>query len=54
MRAHPDELMRGYRALTSAAAQRPGSKAGAIIVVAIWISGAAALGWIVFSHWRNV
>jgi hypothetical protein len=53
MRAHPDEVMRGYRAMASAAAQRPGSKAGAIIVVAIWISG-AALGWIAVIHWRNV
>jgi uncharacterized membrane protein YkvA (DUF1232 family) len=44
----PENVMLEYRAVASAAAQRPSSKAGAIIIVALWISGAAALGWIVF------
>ena len=50
----PEQVMLEYRAMASAAAQRPSSKAGAIIIVAFWISGAAALGWIVFIHWRNI
>jgi uncharacterized membrane protein YkvA (DUF1232 family) len=50
----PENVMIEYRAVASAAAQRPSSKAGAIVIVALWISGAAALGWIVFAHWRNV
>jgi uncharacterized membrane protein YkvA (DUF1232 family) len=50
----PEQVMLECRAIASAAAQRPSSKAGAIIIVALWISGAAALGWIVFIRWRNV
>jgi uncharacterized membrane protein YkvA (DUF1232 family) len=48
----PEEVMRECRAMASAAAQRPVSKAAAIIIVALWISGAALLGWIAFIHWR--
>jgi uncharacterized membrane protein YkvA (DUF1232 family) len=48
----PEQVMREYRAMASAAAQRPVSKAAAIIIVALWISGAALLGWIAFIHWR--
>ena len=48
----PEDVMREYRAMASAAAQRPVSKAAAIIIVALWISGAALLGWIAFVHWR--
>jgi uncharacterized membrane protein YkvA (DUF1232 family) len=47
----PEDLMREYRAMASAAAQRPVSKAAAIIIVALWISGAALLGWMVFAYW---
>jgi uncharacterized membrane protein YkvA (DUF1232 family) len=46
----PEQVMLEYRAIANAAAQRPSSRAGATIVVALWISGAAALGWIVFIH----
>jgi uncharacterized membrane protein YkvA (DUF1232 family) len=48
----PEEVMREYRAIANAAAQRPSSKAGMIAIVALWISGAAVLGWIVLVHWR--
>jgi uncharacterized membrane protein YkvA (DUF1232 family) len=48
----PDDVMREYRATASAAAQRPVSKAAAIIIVALWISGAALLGWMAFVYWR--
>lgn len=48
----PEDVMREYRAMASAAAQRPVSKAAAIIIVAIWISGAALLGWMAFVYWR--
>jgi uncharacterized membrane protein YkvA (DUF1232 family) len=49
----PEDVMREYRAKASAAAQRPVSKAAAIIIVALWISGAALLGWMAFVvYWR--
>jgi uncharacterized membrane protein YkvA (DUF1232 family) len=48
----PEEVMREYRAVASAAAQRPVSKAAAAVIVALWISGAALLGWIALVHWR--
>jgi uncharacterized membrane protein YkvA (DUF1232 family) len=47
----PDDVMREYRAMASAATQRPVSKAAAIIIVALWISGAALLGWMAFVYW---
>jgi uncharacterized membrane protein YkvA (DUF1232 family) len=46
----PEDVMREYRAMASAAAQRPISKSAAIIIVALWISGAALLGWVAFAH----
>jgi uncharacterized membrane protein YkvA (DUF1232 family) len=48
----PEDVMREYRAIASAAAQRPVSKAAAIIIVALWISGAVLLGWMSFVYWR--
>ena len=48
----PEDVMHEYRAIASAAAQRPVSKAAAIIIVALWISGAALLGWVAFVYWR--
>jgi uncharacterized membrane protein YkvA (DUF1232 family) len=52
IRLIPEDVMREYRAVASAAAQRPVSKAAAIIIVALWISGAALLGWMAFVYWR--
>ena len=48
----PEQVMYEYRAMASAAAQRPVSKTGAILIVAAWLSGAALLGWITVTHWR--
>jgi uncharacterized membrane protein YkvA (DUF1232 family) len=48
----PEDVMREYRAMASAAAARPVSKAAAVTIVALWISGAAMLGWMAFVHWR--
>jgi uncharacterized membrane protein YkvA (DUF1232 family) len=48
----PEEVMGKYRAVASAAAERPVSRTAAIVIIAWWISGAALLGWIVFVHWR--
>jgi uncharacterized membrane protein YkvA (DUF1232 family) len=48
----PKDVMDEYRAAASLAAQRPVSKAAAMVIVALWISGAAMLGWIAFVHWR--
>src|SRR4051812_35247786 len=47
----PEGLMREYRTVASAAARPPVSKAAAIIIVAVWISGAALVGWMTFVHW---
>jgi uncharacterized membrane protein YkvA (DUF1232 family) len=47
----PEQVMRECRANASADAQLTVSKAGAIVIVICWISGAAVLGWIVFVHW---
>ncbi|MEA2940715.1 MAG: hypothetical protein QOD09_1244 [Bradyrhizobium sp.] len=48
----PEDVMREHRAMASMAEQRPVSTAAAFIIVALWISGAALLGWIAFVHWR--
>jgi uncharacterized membrane protein YkvA (DUF1232 family) len=48
----PEDLMDEYRTAASVAAQRPVSKAAAMVIVTLWISGAAMLGWIAFVHWR--
>lgn len=48
----PEDVMREYRAMASAAAPRPVNKAAAVIIVALWISGAALLGWMAFVYWR--
>ncbi|HEV7879650.1 YkvA family protein [Bradyrhizobium sp.] len=47
----PEDVMREYRAMASAAVQRPVSKAAAIIIVALWISGVALLGWAALVYW---
>ena len=48
----PDEVMDEYRAIASAAAARPVSRIAAVVIAALWISGAALLGWIALLHWR--
>jgi uncharacterized membrane protein YkvA (DUF1232 family) len=48
----PDDVMDEYRAIAGAVAERPVSRTAATVIVALWISGAALLGWIVLVHWR--
>ena len=50
----PDEVIAEYRAIASEAEQRPRSKGAAIIIIAIWIFGAAMLGWVGFAHWGRL
>jgi uncharacterized membrane protein YkvA (DUF1232 family) len=47
----PEDVMSEYRAIASAAAERPVSKAGAIVIIAVWILAAVALGWIAYVRW---
>ena len=47
----PLQVMAEYRAIASAAGERPRSKAAAITIVAIWIIAAALLGWAGWSRW---
>jgi uncharacterized membrane protein YkvA (DUF1232 family) len=48
----PEHVMEEYRIIASAAAARPVSRTAAIVIIALWISGAALLGWIAFVRWR--
>src|ERR1700687_1432472 len=47
----PEEVMAECRPVADEAAMRPRSNAAAITIVAIWILGAATLGWIGFAYW---
>jgi len=49
----PEEVMAEYRAVADEAAMRPRSNAAAIAIVAIWILGAATLGWFGFAYWAR-
>jgi uncharacterized membrane protein YkvA (DUF1232 family) len=49
----PKDIMAECRAIASEAATRPHGKVAAIIVVAIWIVGAALLVWVAFIHWSR-
>ena len=42
----PDGLFAEHRAAAAAAAERPGSTAGALIVVALWIAAAGLTAWL--------
>jgi uncharacterized membrane protein YkvA (DUF1232 family) len=48
----PDDVMAEVRAQASEAAQRPRSRAAAIIIT-IWILAAAALGWLALAYWAR-
>jgi len=47
----PKEIMAECRAIASEAEMRPHGKVVAIIIVAIWIVGAALLAWAVLAYW---
>lgn len=46
-----EEVLAEVRVKASEAGTRPLSKVAAIVVIAIWIVGAAALGWAAFAYW---
>ena len=50
----PEPAMAGYRAKADEVMQRPhNGKIAAIVIIAIWIFGAAWLGWLGLSRWRR-
>jgi uncharacterized membrane protein YkvA (DUF1232 family) len=49
----PREVMAQYRAEANEAARRPRNWGTAIIILAIWIVGAVALGWAALAHWER-
>ena len=42
------ELMDEFRARAASAAVRPGGRAGAVAVAAIWLAAASGIGWLVW------
>jgi uncharacterized membrane protein YkvA (DUF1232 family) len=44
----PNELMAEYRAKADEAASQPGSKAGMVAIILLWIAGAGMLGWFLY------
>jgi uncharacterized membrane protein YkvA (DUF1232 family) len=50
----PEQAMAEYRARADEAMQRPrDSKLAAIVIIAIWMCGAALMIWLVLSRWRR-
>ena len=49
----PNEVMAEYRTKADEARQRPRSRGAAIVIVAIWMVGAAALGWAGYAYWNR-
>jgi uncharacterized membrane protein YkvA (DUF1232 family) len=50
----PEQAMAEYRAKASEVMQRPhDGKVAAMVIVAIWIFGAALLCWLGLSRWRE-
>jgi uncharacterized membrane protein YkvA (DUF1232 family) len=49
----PAEVMAEYRTKADEARQRPRSRGAAIIIIAIWMVGAAALGWAGYAYWNR-
>jgi uncharacterized membrane protein YkvA (DUF1232 family) len=47
----PEDVMAEYRAMADEAETRPRSKVAAVAIIAIWILGAATLGWVAVAHW---
>jgi uncharacterized membrane protein YkvA (DUF1232 family) len=47
----PVDVMTEYRAIASAAGERPVSKSGAAAIIAIWILGAAVVMWAGLAWW---
>ncbi len=53
IRMIPPTLMAEFRAAALARAGRPGSTAGLIIVVTIWIASAIWIGWLAWRHFTS-
>jgi uncharacterized membrane protein YkvA (DUF1232 family) len=50
----PEQAMAEYRAKAGEVMQRPhGGKVAAIVIIAIWMVGAALLCWLGLSRWRG-
>ena len=49
----PNEVMAEYRTKADAVEQCPRSGGAAIIIVTIWMVGAAALGWAGYAYWNR-
>ena len=49
----PDEVMIEYRARANEAGQRPTSRAGMAAIIALWMIGALALGWVGYTRWNR-
>jgi hypothetical protein len=49
----PGDVIAELRVQASEAARLPRSRAAAIIIIAIWILAAAALGWVGFAYWAR-
>ena len=49
----PEEVMIACRARADEVVVGPRGKIAAIVIIAIWILGGAALGWCVLAYWRG-
>jgi uncharacterized membrane protein YkvA (DUF1232 family) len=49
----PDDVMAELRAQASEAEWLPRSRTAAMIIIAIWIFAAAALGWLALAYWAR-
>jgi uncharacterized membrane protein YkvA (DUF1232 family) len=49
----PEAIMAECRAKASQAGRRPVSRAGMIVIIALWLLGALALGWVGHSYWAG-
>jgi uncharacterized membrane protein YkvA (DUF1232 family) len=49
----PEDVMTASRARADEAVAGPHGRIAAIVIIAIWIVGAAMLGWIGFVYWRG-
>jgi uncharacterized membrane protein YkvA (DUF1232 family) len=50
VRMIPEDVMAEHRAAAAAAGELPISRGGAAVIIAIWILGAAAVGWLALGY----
>jgi uncharacterized membrane protein YkvA (DUF1232 family) len=46
----PADVMAESRAAAAAAAERPTSRVGAVVVVAVWVAAIGLIGWLVYRY----